>query len=301
MALLTTAFLDSKTYGFEWLRQLLELSPLQEGAVSPGDYKVTPGTLGGQRVDVAAGIALVKGDSGTRNALYAQINDAAMPNAVTLTASHGTLPRVDQIILRVRDSSDLGDGSDTPALEVLTGTATDGATLDNRTGAAALPNNAMRLADVLVPAASASVTAGNIRDRRQWARGARWLATLGAISQSTLNTWIPWDDGAGKRRLELSGVPCRILLDLAANANSGGRFSVRVQEDAVDAMVWDWTHDNVSIGESETWGRYRAPAAGSHLYEFDAFCSNGNPWTIYTGARFYMEEDLRPSADNGTT
>lgn len=167
MALITTAFLDSKQYGFEWLRLVTQLTAPYEGIFAAGDYLVTPAAAGGQRVDVAAGTALVQGDTGTRNGLYLQVNDAAIASAATLNASDPALPRLDQIVLRVRDSSDLGDASDTPSIDVVTGTPTAGATLDNRNGAAALPANALRLADVLVPAASSAVTAGNVRSRRK--------------------------------------------------------------------------------------------------------------------------------------
>lgn len=170
---------DAKTYGAEWLRYAAETAGIQEGVVGAGDFKVTAAAAGGMRVDIAAGAAYVKGDSGTpgtgvSQGLYLAVNDASIPNAVTLPASNGTDPRVDQIALRVRDNSDLGTGADDLTLLYLSGSATAGATLDNRNGAASLPGDHLRLADVLVPAGSTAVTAGNIRDRRPWARGAHF-------------------------------------------------------------------------------------------------------------------------------
>ena len=98
---------------------------------------------------MAAGAAWVQGDDTARQGLYHQVNDAAVTGLVA--AGHATNPRIDQVILRIFDSSVTGV-SDTPTLSTLAGTATGGATLDNRTGAAALPNGAIRIADILVPA-----------------------------------------------------------------------------------------------------------------------------------------------------
>src|SRR5881398_122587 len=192
MVFRTPAFNDSKTYGFEWLRYIAESGDVQEGVINAGDLKVTAAAGGGMRVDIAAGAAFVKGDSGVAalgltQGLFTVINDAAIPNAVTLNTSDATNPRLDQICLRVRDSSDLGTGADDATLLVVTGAATAGATLTNRNGAAALPNDHVRLADVLVPAASAAVTAGNIADRRPWARGAqrRLIRAGGPVTATT--------------------------------------------------------------------------------------------------------------------
>lgn len=180
MALLDTYPLDVKTYEFEWLRRGVEASGAREGVLAEGELKVTAAAAGGMRVDVAAGACLVKGDTGFRNGLYLQINDAAIANAVTLDPSHATLPRVDRIIIQINDSDDLGDASDAPVLTKVTGVPSSGATLDNETGIGALPQDAIQLATVLVPAASAAVTAGNVRDKRQHANGRNVVAAFPA-------------------------------------------------------------------------------------------------------------------------
>lgn len=166
MALLDTYPLDVRIYGFEWLRRMFDTGIHREGVVAAGDLAVTAAAAGGMRVDVAAGACLIRGDTGFRNGLYLQVNDAAIANAVTLDGSHATLPRLDRIILRVNDSSDLGSATDVPALEKVTGVPTAGATIANGLGMAAMPADAIELARVLVPAASVAVTAGNISDQR---------------------------------------------------------------------------------------------------------------------------------------
>lgn len=184
MALKTPAFNDAKTYGFEWLRYVQETDLNSEGVVNYVTDLLPTNAATGLKVDVAAGTAFVKGDSGTpgvglSQGLYAVVNDAAIPNAVTCAAADATNPRLDQVVLKVTDSQDLGDASDLATLEVLTGTPTGGATLENRTGAAALTSNRLRIADVLVPATAVNLTAANVRDRRLPANGyaSRYIPT----------------------------------------------------------------------------------------------------------------------------
>lgn len=317
MALRATTFLDALTYGFEWLRLIPELS-LQEGVVGAGDFKVTAAAAGGMRVDVAAGLALVKGDSGTpgtglSQGLYAQVNDASVANAVTLTAAHATLPRIDQIVLQINDSTDLGSAGNVPALTFVTGVATAGATLDNRNGATALPNNALRLADVLVPAASAAVTAGNVRDRRPWARGARVLvsrtanAAAGNDYSTTSATLVDIDATNLTSRVELSGAPLEILLAGSAflNVAAPSYMQFGLARDGTTIFFTTDTTSMTSVGTtvSITWlltghaaasallsPRYGGPGAGAQL----TIRANVGPVALV----FLIRENLGQSANN---
>lgn len=206
MTLLGPFPLDAKTFEFEWLRRVYEVA-LWEG-VPTSDLKVTDGAGADLKVDVAGGQGFVRGDTGFRNGLYLVVNDAAIANAVTLDASHATLPRIDQVVLRVNDTDDLASATDIPAIEKVTGVPTSGATLDNRNGATALPDNCLRLADVLVPAAATSLLAANIRDRRPWCRGIFWQAERTAGNLTATGTTLPGtelDTAALKPRIETSG------------------------------------------------------------------------------------------------
>lgn len=181
MALRTPELLDTKTYAFAKVRQMMadQGGGIQEGVVNAGDYLVTQrGAGANMSVDVAAGQAWIQGDDVAYQGLYHMTNDATINAAVS--AAHATLPRLDQIVARIYDSTVTGV-SDTPTIEVIAGTATSGATLDNRTGAASLPNGAMRIADVLVPAAAGSIVTANIRDRRPWARGFFFRGSMAAV------------------------------------------------------------------------------------------------------------------------
>lgn len=144
--------------------------PLGEGVEGYEDLRVKPGAAV-TTVDVQAGVGYVRGDGLTDQGLYRVRNDAtknsANFSAGGMAAPHATKPRLDQICARVYDTDVDGSGSHKWVLVVVAGTAATGATLDNREGAATLPESTMLLADVLVPAGAAkALEAGDIRDRR---------------------------------------------------------------------------------------------------------------------------------------
>lgn len=148
------------------LRRLVQVGR-REGVHIDTGWTVGEHTPNNLSVDIHSNgsLATVEGDS-----IVGQGNYTVAPHStdanLTFTTPHATLPRIDQILLRVYDDSHDGLGLNKPTLEVLAGTATAGATLDNRSGAAALPNTAMLLADVLVPATATTLTNSQIRDRR---------------------------------------------------------------------------------------------------------------------------------------
>lgn len=187
---------DARGYGFEHIRYMAETLLNSEGVVNYAtDMVVTP-AASLLRVDISAGAAWIKGDSGTpgmglSQGLFMAVNDAAVSNAVTLSAADPTNPRVDQIYVQVRDSTDLtpGGGNDDLIFGVVTGTPTSGATLLNRNGAAALGNDRLLLADVLVGAGATSLTAANIRDRRIPASG-RAVRAVPGVETTTSTSYV---------------------------------------------------------------------------------------------------------------
>lgn len=205
---------------YKRMRQILEDMALQEGVLGSGDFKVTQDTGSNMQIKSAAGQAYIAVDTGSLNGLSHAYSDAIETRSVS--SSNGTNPRIDQVILRYNDTA-IGTGSgNSPTIEVLTGTATAGAQAATpgaagyRAGAAALPADAIRLADVLVPAASAAVTTANIVDRRPWARGAfvRLSRTSGNVAAPVAaSSGATAIDSAGLLpRIECSGVPLRLSL-----------------------------------------------------------------------------------------
>lgn len=210
-------FVTGKTVTFQRMRALLAaLEGIQEGVVGGGDLKVAQRAAGGANmsVDIAAGDAYVQVDSGVRNGLAHAYSDALENRLVA--ASHATLPRIDYVILRYNDSSiPAGAGGDVPTLEVLAGTPTASVTLDAPgVSPPALPNDALLLAAILVPAASTSVVAGNIRDRRKWARGfnGRYLRKSATDYATTSTSWVGVDDANMSLRCELGSGDIEIAL-----------------------------------------------------------------------------------------
>lgn len=285
--------------------RLAQQSELQEGVAGAGDYKAAQRAAGANMsVDVAIGQAFVQVDSGARNGLGFVYSDAL--ENVAVAASDATNPRVDQLVLQWNDSSiPAGVGGDTPTLRVVAGVPTAGATLDTRNGAAALPADAVRLADILVPAASTSVVTANIRDRRPWARGAYWrtLRTAGDYTR-TANTLALVDSVNLQPRIECSGAPMRVNFDIDwVSAASAKTMQIDL---FIDGSSSGFTRNDTAatLNTNQHFGvvwEY-IPVAGSHLIG-PAFASVDN----ITLVKIYgttpplnitFEEIVRPSANN---
>lgn len=273
MALLQTELLDTKQYPASILRYMFQQAPAQAGVVNAGDYLVSQRAAGANMsIDIAAGGAWVQGGSTARQGLYHQVNDATVNQ--TVAPADATNPRVDTAILAGNDSNVVGI-SDTPQLSVVAGTPTAGATLDNRSGAnslAAYPSF-LRVADVLVPAGSASVVNGNIRDRRPWARGAYWRTVrtsngVGTDDYTTTSAVAVDIDQANLRpRIECSGAPLRMILRTGgANLTAGNSVRLGLGIDGVLQGGWPYHADQPVVGNIP--GGYvfdQLPTPGSHL------------------------------------
>jgi hypothetical protein len=319
-------FVTGQTVPFQRLRQALldQGGGIQEGVVNAGDLMVTQRGAGANpSVDVAAGTGWVKIDSGTRNGLCHVTSDAVAN--VVVTAAHATLPRVDQLILRYNDTSIPTGSGNTPTLEILTGTATASANLDaNRSpSAAALPNDCMRLADILVPGGAGSITNANIRDRRPWARGvfSRIQRNQNAAAGSDYTppaSLAAIDVTNIDRRVELSGAPVRIgLIAIAQHASTNGEIVTQITSNlggsvgsvpsgvssGADSMRWHTTSAGsaeFAIHHHHIW----IPNPGSYLISFLHNTPGGTAALRANAAQAlvtYVVEDLRQNTANNTT
>lgn len=308
MALVQTDYLQSKKYSA--LRDRLTLmhgGAVQQGAWAAGDFLVVQHAgSANMSVDVAAGFALIAATDASNAGLYHQeSNSLANPS---FSASHATLPRIDQVILTANDSVHGGDATDDPILTVLTGTATSGATLDNRNGAATLPNSTVRFADVLIPAASTTVVTANIRDRRPWARGAfsRLVRTAGNLTTAS-GTQVQLSS-ALQQRIECSGAPVRLGLQALAQHSTAASF-IGFQP-VMDGVAIDSVGDYGAVTVNTAGGAvsYEAsveyifmPAAGSHLLEW-YWRTGAATATLLAGAgsptMVVVEELVRQNANN---
>lgn len=180
---LAARFLNADTLRWNaWSLRHEHNVPAGEGVDGYESFRVMQRQAGANMtVDVGsstAGLmtAWVRGDTRGGQGIYEVDNiDRTAPTASTYkaqlnvdVATNGVAnPRLDQVVLEVLDAQHTG-ASSTAQIRVVQGTATGGATLDNRTGAASLPSSAILLADILVPASeSTSIDTADIRDRRQ--------------------------------------------------------------------------------------------------------------------------------------
>lgn len=134
-----------------------------EGTENIASLRVTErGTGANMSVDVAVGKAWVRGDAGDYlDELYDY--ELTATDNVVITTADATHPRIDMVVLQMTTP-------DSFSIDVLAGTPTAGADLDDRLGADALPDSAILLADVLVGAGVTSITDSVIRDRRRVVR-----------------------------------------------------------------------------------------------------------------------------------
>jgi len=298
---LVADFNSSVNVPFQRMRQQQLDGALQEGVVGATDLKVVQrGAGANQSVDVGAGFAWVQIDTGTRNGMGHVTNDATAN--VTVTASDATNPRIDQIILRWNDTSIPTGSGNVPTLAVLTGTATSGATLDNRTGAAALPNDCLRLADILVPATSTSVTTANIRDRRPWARGA-------FFSQSTTVTGTVFgtggtDTGVLNVRIECSGAPLEVTgVGQAGSGTANALAGLMIYMDGAASGVAGFIPTPGGSGAYYAVPLYGtiSPAAGSHVFTLRGQVASGatqGNLSAATATSVAFRERISPNTSN---
>ena len=284
---------------------------MQEGVVDAGDYKVTA-HAGALSVDVAIGKAWVQIDTGTRNGLAFIYSDAAENPAHA--AADATNPRIDQVVLQYNDTTiPAGVGGDVPTIRIITGTPTAGATLDNRNGAAALPNDCVRLADVLIPAAATTTSAANIRDRRPWARGAyrKIIRNNNGGNYTTASATLADVDATNlKPRIECSGAPLRFAFRGALwHSAASALYLVRLTVDdvapdlATNTDAWaDFLPVSTGNVAWREWVWDTTPAAGSHRFSFQWAVNTAG--TLNLGAQnpraceLIVEELVRQDADN---
>lgn len=311
MALSVPRLLPTKTYPFSDVRHMLSSLEVQSGVVA-NEFAVTQDTGANMNSKVAIGNsgAWVFGLDTTRQGAYHVYNDAAV--TLAHTGANATNPRIDQVVLRVYDSSVIGGGVDQASLEIIAGTATAGATLDNRNGAADLtalsaPKTLIRLADVLIPAASSAVTNANIRDRRPWAKGAYWVAegTVSGDYTTTSASLVTTGLTGYQARIECSGAPVEISFSGRAwNTTAGAIVTLAIQQDGVALRQVRVTSPAAAETDNFMMQALFSPTAGSRLFSIAFAAVGGGTATIQnsssTGPEMTVREVLRPAANNGT-
>lgn len=288
---------------------------MQPGVYDTGDFAVT--LTGGLTFSLAAGIGFVKGefaDERYRVPSNAAVLSSAIPRITAgatdgfgVKAADATLPRVDQLILRMLDHAAGDTGQRRWEPQIWTGNPTAGATLDNRTGFATLPARSLLIRDFLVAAGQVNLAAADSRDRRPWARGALASGSLvipptGPNGDLYTATSAPTVIGS-QLRVECSGRPLKVTLTGWFNvlAAAGASFSVAV-DGVVPTDAAYWFVSTSSQSRRFSWDI--TPTPGSHLIQTRA-ASIVNLQDVWTYARAgvplqtVIEEATRQSAANG--
>jgi hypothetical protein len=296
------------------LRRMMQAaSSNQEGVFDSTGWKVSENSGGANMtVQVAAnvGLARVTGESVTHQGPYIVAPHSAVIT-LDVSAAHSTNPRVDMVILQVRDNTHDALGANDARVRILAGTATSGATLDNLNGQASLPSNSLRLADVLVPAADTTISNAQIRDRRLWALGVYYRFVRTAGSHTTASTSFAIIDSTTMQpRIECSGASVRMWLrGKVANSSAGEATIFRPYLDGAAAETSSTDMFVAYLGPtanedpsylSIAWDV--VPAAGSHLFAWGWRTTGGLSTLAATAGQplqMIVEEIARPSATNG--
>ncbi len=198
-----------------------------EGTLKQGDYAVTANGTPNMSVNVAAGEALVQGDSSTSQGVYYVRNDATVN--LSISAASGSNPRRDLIILEVLDSDYTG-ASDLGRLRVVTGTPASSPALPST------PVSSIPLADVTVPQSASSIVSGNVNNGVRYRSGdvqhqyivnnSTTVGILGASPVTIVSGTVTIPGGWTEYDCHFHG---RIIYDTQSSSGTHNRYTTSVQ------------------------------------------------------------------------
>jgi hypothetical protein len=173
LSLLPPLFQQNREYSARVARKLVSLVGT-EGVVT-GFVVGERGAGASMSVDASAGQAFVEGDDQANQGRYLCVLEETLN--LPIAAADLSNPRVDRVILAVRDPNAGGPAGDDTIVQVLTGTP-GGAPV-----APAVPDSAISLATVAVGAGATSIFNANVTDTRTFAQST--LAPLPALNDLT--------------------------------------------------------------------------------------------------------------------
>lgn len=173
-------FIQAGSHPAEDTRRFIDaLVDGRKGIVGPTDFAVTENGTPNMSVNVAGGRAFISGTQATYHGMYFAENRGV--TNLSVTAAHATLARKDLVVAKVEDASYSG-GVSTWSLAVVAGTAAGSPTEP------AVPNNALVLAMIDVPAADTAIQNAQITDRRTSTSGQGRASALGGVITCTSTT-----------------------------------------------------------------------------------------------------------------
>lgn len=127
------------------------------GIIGSSSLAVTPNSPAGMSVRVATGWCAIVGTTQANMGTYTVFNDAV--DTLTVTTADPTNPRIDRVVVTVRDAYYSGAFNDV-IFQVIAGTPAGSPV------APATPANSISLATIAVAAAATQINAGDITDTR---------------------------------------------------------------------------------------------------------------------------------------
>jgi hypothetical protein len=147
-----------------------------------GGMVVSPSGTPSLTLQIASGVAFVPGSEGSRQGVYVCVNDAT--KNLVMDAAHGSLPRIDLVVVRVRDSFYSGATNDW-LIDKVTGTAAASPT------APAMPVNSLLLATISRSAGDDTIASGDITDSRTQLAAAGGTISCHSSASAALVALVP--------------------------------------------------------------------------------------------------------------
>lgn len=151
------SWLQAGSYPAESDRQVQQALYATTGIIGTSSLAVTPNSPAGMSVKVASGWGAIIGTTQANMGAYTFYNDATA--TLTVTTADPTNPRIDRVVVTVRDAYYSGAYNDV-IFQVLAGTPAGSPT------APAIPDNSISLATIAVGAGVTSILAADITDTR---------------------------------------------------------------------------------------------------------------------------------------
>jgi hypothetical protein len=152
------SWLQAGSYPAESDRQVQQALYATTGIIGSSSLAVTQNSPAGMSVLVAAGWGAIIGTTQANMGAYTFYNDAT--STLTVTTADPTNPRIDRVVVTVRDAYYTGAFNDV-IFQVLAGTPA------SSPSAPAIPANSISLATIAVGAAVTQINTANITDTRE--------------------------------------------------------------------------------------------------------------------------------------
>jgi hypothetical protein len=201
MALVTPpSWLQAGSYPAESDRLTMQALWASTGIIGTSSLAVTANSPAGMSVRVASGWAAILGTVQANQGVYTTYNDAT--TVLSVTTANPTNPRIDRVVVTVRDAYYSGAFNDV-IFQVIAGTPAGSPV------APAVPDNSISLATIAVGAAVTQINSGNITDTR--VNVTTNIPETGDISSVTAGTGLTGGGSSGAVTLNLDTTSVYVL------------------------------------------------------------------------------------------